>query len=137
MLAALRTTRRILGGALALLVVSSWLSVAVAACLEHGGPQDGDAHAGMASAMAEMSHDCPHCDSVAVDMACADNVADCELPAAVLPSNSDETKFAAIAPSTAGDPSPRLNPAIVPAMAADPPVPTGRDRHILFCSFQE
>ena len=94
-----------------------------------------DAHADMGS-MA-MSHDCPHCDSVAIEMACADDLAECDLPAAILPSSSDDLKFAAIAPSAAGEPAPRLNPAVVPTMANGPPVANGRDRHILFCSFQE
>ena len=135
MLAALRTTRRIIGGALALLVLSSWLSVAVAACIEHGEKTHAEMPA-MTMAMA-MPDSCPHCDSVALEDSCVDAATDCELPPAVLPASPDDLKFVAVATHAADTAEPPPVPASIVPAATDPPAISGRDRHIFNCSFLE
>lgn len=135
MLAMLRTSRRIIGSALALLVLSSWLSVAVAACIDHA-----QAGSQPMAAMGDMAgHDCPHCDSQpsATGTACADKADNCKPPPVVLSSVHDEFQLAAIAEHPAGVPVPVLRPHAIIPVATSPPAPSGRDLHVLYCSFQE
>lgn len=138
MLATLRKLRHMLAGALGLLLLSSWLSLAAAACV------DGVmGHAGMAGMSMDhaamdmempMSGDCPHC--VEANSPCIDSGSDCELPPALIPSQPDQPDLlAAAAPLLPEAGLPPVQPETL--SCSDPPLPAGRSLHVLNCSFQE
>lgn len=135
MLALLRTSRRFLAGALGLLVVGSWLSVAAAACVVDG-PAASDMvdHAGMGQSMEQSMGDCPHCDTA--DAPCIDDRSDCDIPVGIIPAQPEEPDAPALIESTMAIPV-VVNAAPMVVPHASPPSPSGRMLHLLNCSFQE
>jgi hypothetical protein len=152
MLAMLRTSRRVLAGAFELLVLTSWLSVAAAACLGASTPASSmDAPMTVPTAMnhSSMGHhasespashsmtvhdDCPHCTTV--EAPCMESSSDCDVPVAVMPVQPEQPDFTALLDDSAEIPA-RIQSARHFIPHASPPPRSGRDLHIFHCSFQE
>ena len=155
MLQMLRNQGFALNSSLAGLLLASLLLAALAPCVAMAGTAGSSASSNIdhASAMhhampmahgSSMSHSmsqdapaCPHCDSSASGTSCMDGVQECgDQPAALL--QLPHFELPAALPAVAIFPEPPAPRVIAehPARAV-PCNPSGRERHVLFCSFQE
>ncbi|MDX1454513.1 MAG: hypothetical protein R3217_03570 [Gammaproteobacteria bacterium] len=150
MLGMIRQQGHALHGSLAALLLASLLLTALAPCLAmaHDEPAAmSPAHMDPASMnMGHAMHDmdmssmasmeaCPHCDSV--DSSCVDAMQDCsEQPAALL-GTPDIELSPAVPVEAVTPPVAALRELPVPATRSPPCPPSGRDLHVLICSFQE